>query len=167
MAGDNTKKLEEKFRKEIEILEARMDSLEEAISQLYEEMKKISKEEKIKELEERVSELEDLEMLNKLELLKMNEAMKKGLPGGISHTLEPRLEYLEESINRIEKRLENSSFSSSGNADISILSEDIEDVRKKVEELDKKIANLEKTVESGVEKLVEIVKKLVSIYGVG
>ena len=167
MIGDNVKKLEEKLKKEIEVIEARIDSLEEAISELYDQIKKISKEEKIKELEERISELEDLEMLDKLELLKINEVMKKGIPGGVSHTLEPKLEYLEKAISRIEKKLESGSVSSGEGMDISILSEDIENTRKKVEELEKKVVNLEKTLEAGIEKIMEILRKLVLIYGVG
>ncbi|HIQ50107.1 MAG TPA: hypothetical protein EYH56_02845 [Nanoarchaeota archaeon] len=166
MKGDNIKKLEEKFKEEIEILGKRMDFLEESISQLYEEMKKISQAQKIKELEERISELEDLEMLDKLEILKINEILKKGIPGGISHTLEPKLEYLEKTISKIEKKLENQEISSNKIIEINVLSEDIENIRKKVEELEKKICDLEKALNSGIEKIMEILKKLVLVYGV-
>ena len=140
------KKVEEKHRDDVEALTRRIENIESALEEFFSRVEKIEKMEKLSQLEEKISDMEDLSMLTRIELIKINEYLKKTHFGSFSPTLEPRMDQLEARIKNLEEN-------------ISAPREDISEVKKTVEELK---ASQEK-LKSSVAKLSRLLKKVVEL----
>ncbi len=156
------KKVEEKLKERIEEVEERLAALENFINTIYEKLQKISQEERFRKIEEKISDLEDLQMLNRLEIIKVREILRKTPLGGLTGTFETRIDFIESSVNRLKRDVE---------TEFSGLSSTLESVNKRIDEMEARVSNLENRIaalktefEKFAERSVKIMKKVVR-YG--
>jgi chromosome segregation ATPase len=174
MPEDRLKKLEEKLKEDFGILNERINSLEMALQDVYTKLQEIKQEKRFKEIEERINDLEDLQLLTRIELIKIKEYLRKTPLGGLSSTLEPKLEHLEAVVKNLEEKIEALSLGvhPSEAAEVTTTQEvfgedmlklqhEVEDLKKEVENLKGKMEEFEKTFHENMFRLGKLLKKLV------
>ena len=83
----------------------RLEVIEKALGEISEKIKRIESKEDIKRIEERLAVVEDLCLLTRLECLKTRELLKKTAVTGITDTLQSRIDYLEEVVSTLLKKV--------------------------------------------------------------
>jgi prefoldin subunit 5 len=146
---EEIKRLEEKQKVAFFQIEKRFAAIEKALEEFARKLYELESgkgKDKFIELEERVNDLEDLQMLTRLEIIKINESLKKSHLGlrpeehpDIS-ILNRRIDDLEKSVRDIESKISELK----GIENLERIKE-FEDVIKRVEEVD--VSLLEKKLE--------------------
>ncbi len=154
-------RLEKKIANISDVLERRIEGLERFADQVFSDINQLREDthKKLKELENRISDIEDLQLLTRIEVIKMKEFLEKTPLGGFSETLEPKIDFIEEKLNNIERKLEGGiTISNNGSSEKLV---ELDDVKNEIEKLKKEIQNIRKETNESVEKLSKIIKKLV------
>ncbi len=155
---EEIKRIEHKINEAVKTLTRRMEAVERTVDSFYDQLEKIKNEDikVMKELEERVSDIEDLQIITRLELIKIREHLKKTPLGGFSDTFQPKIDEIEERISRLERKIEGGvSLENNGS------SYDFDEIKDEIKKLKESIESVRKETEESIAKLSMIIKKLV------
>ena len=152
----NIKRLEEKLKENLEVVHRRLNAIENAITDIYSKLSESTEEKRFKELEERISDVEDLQMLTRIELIKINEFLKKTPISGISNTLEPRIDHLEKVIKNIEESISTKGIKTNEKESV-----EIHELNERIERIEREIEKMKNEIENKLIRIVKIIEKSV------